>query len=174
MKKITTPIDTKTIQDLKAGDFVEISGMIYGTRDAAHRRFAQMLKKRENLPFNPEGNIVYYVGPTPARPGHIIGSCGPTTSTRMDRFTPVLLQAGLKGMIGKGIRSNKVKQAIVKYGAVYFVTYGGCGAYLSQFIKACDIVAFPELGPEAVYQMVVQDFPAIVGIDSKGRDIYFL
>jgi len=174
MKKITTPIDTKTIQDLKAGDFVEISGMIYGARDAAHRRFAQMLKKRENLPFNPEGNIVYYVGPTPARPGHIIGSCGPTTSTRMDRFTPVLLQAGLKGMIGKGIRSNKVKQAIVKYGAVYFVTYGGCGAYLSQFIKACDIVAFPELGPEAVYQMVVQDFPAIVGIDSKGRDIYFL
>ncbi|HOL35893.1 MAG TPA: FumA C-terminus/TtdB family hydratase beta subunit [bacterium] len=172
MKKIIAPVDSKIIEELKAGDFVEISGIIYGARDAAHRRFAEILKKKEKLPFDPEGNIIYYVGPTPAPPGHIIGSCGPTTSTRMDKFTPVLLEAGLKGMIGKGIRSSKVKQAIVKYGAVYFVTYGGCGAYLSQFIKSCKVVAFFELGPEAVYQMAVEDFPVIVGIDSSGRDIY--
>lgn len=174
MKKIETPLTHKTLQSLKTGDFVEISGIIYGARDAAHKRFIQILENKEKLPFDLEGQVIYYVGPTPAKPGSIIGSCGPTTSSRMDRYTVKLIEYGLKGMIGKGKRSNQVKKTIVKYGAVYFVTYGGCGAYLSQFIKRFEPIAFFELGPEAVFKIEVEKFPAIVGIDSKGNDIYLL
>ncbi|MCM8815760.1 MAG: FumA C-terminus/TtdB family hydratase beta subunit [Candidatus Omnitrophica bacterium] len=172
MKKIITPLEQKIINELVAGEFVEISGLIYGARDAAHKILFEMLKSKKNLPFDLRNQTIYYVGPTPAPPGKIIGSCGPTTSSRMDRYTPALLRAGLKGMIGKGIRSDDVRKAIVKYGAVYFITYGGCGAYLSQFVKKSEAIAFCELGPEAIYRMVVENFPAIVGIDSKGRDIY--
>ncbi|MCM8822280.1 MAG: FumA C-terminus/TtdB family hydratase beta subunit [Candidatus Omnitrophica bacterium] len=172
MKKIITPLEQKIINELVAGEFVEISGLIYGARDAAHKILFEMLKSKKNLPFDLRNQTIYYVGPTPAPPGKIIGSCGPTTSSRMDRYTPDLLRAGLKGMIGKGIRSDDVRKAIVKYGAVYFITYGGCGAYLSQFVKKSEAIAFCELGPEAIYRMVVENFPAIVGIDSKGRGIY--
>ncbi len=172
MKKIKTPLDESTIKNLAAGDFVEITGIIYGARDAAHKEFLKIIENGEKFPFDLKGQIIYYVGPTPSPPGAIIGSCGPTTGSRMDEFTPSLLEAGLKGMIGKGIRSEKVKETIVKYCAIYFVTYGGCGAYLSQFVKKCEVIAFPELGPEAVYKINVENFPAIVGIDSKGRDIY--
>lgn len=172
MIKLKAPLDEKTIDCLNAGDLVEISGIIYGARDAAHKKFIEILKKNGKLPFDIKGQIIYYVGPTPAPPGYVIGSCGPTTSSRMDRYTVKLLEYGLKGMIGKGIRSAKVKQSIVRYGAIYFITYGGCGAYLNQFVKKCEIVAFPELGPEAVYRIEVEKFPAIVGIDNKGKDIY--
>ncbi len=172
MIKIKTPLDEKTIASLKTGDFVEINGIIYGARDAAHKKFIDILKNKGTLPFDIRGQIIYYVGPTPAPPGFVIGSCGPTTSSRMDKYTVKLLEYGLKGMIGKGFRSRDVKKAIIKYGAVYFVTYGGCGAYLSQFVKKCDIIAFPELGPEAIYKIEIEKFPAIVGIDSKGKDIY--
>ncbi|MCX7705689.1 MAG: FumA C-terminus/TtdB family hydratase beta subunit [bacterium] len=172
MKKVKTPLDVETIGKLKAGDFVEISGVIYGARDAAHKRLVELLKKGKKIPFDLNGQIIYYVGPTPTPPGVIIGSCGPTTSSRMDIYTPDLLKAGLKGMMGKGIRSEKVKETIITCGAIYFVTYGGCGAYLSQFVKKCEGIAFFELGPEAIYKINVENFPAIVGIDSKGRDIY--
>lgn len=172
MKKIITPLEEKVVRKLKKGDFVEISGIIYGARDAAHKRFINAINKGEKLPFDLTGQIIYYVGPTPAPPGVIIGSCGPTTSSRLDKYTPSLIERGLKGMIGKGTRSEEVKEAIVKYGAVYFVTYGGCGAYLSQFVRKCEIIAFPELGPEAIYKIVVENFPVIVGIDIKGKDIY--
>ncbi|MCM8764286.1 MAG: FumA C-terminus/TtdB family hydratase beta subunit [Candidatus Omnitrophica bacterium] len=174
MKKIITPLDQEIIKKLAAGDFVEISGIIYGARDAAHKNLFEMLKRKKAIPFDLRNQVIYYVGPTPAPPDKIIGSCGPTTSSRMDKYTPALLRSGLKGMIGKGDRSLEVKKAIVKYCAVYFVTYGGCGAYLSQFVKKSEVIAFCELGPEAIYRMVVENFPAIVGIDSKGRDIYSL
>jgi len=170
--KIKTPLDEKTVASLRAGDFVEISGDIYGARDAAHKKFIEILKNNENLPFDIKGQIIYYVGPSPTPPGFIVGSCGPTTSSRMDRYTVRLLACGLKGMLGKGIRSKQVKNAIVRYGAIYFVTYGGCGAYLSQFIKKWEAIAFFDLGPEAVYKIKVEKFPAVVGIDSKGNDVY--
>lgn len=173
MIKIQTPLDTKIITRLRVGDSVEISGTIYGARDAAHKRFIEILKNNGRLPIDIENQIIYYVGPSATPPGFIVGSCGPTTSSRMDRYTIKLLEYGLKGMIGKGIRSKNVKKAIVEHNAIYFVTYGGCGAYLSRFIKKWDIAAFPELGPEAVYKIEVEKFPAIVGIDVKGNDIYF-
>ncbi len=172
MKKIETPLDEKTIKGLKAGDFVEISGIIYGARDAAHKRFFEIMKNRGKLPFDIKGQTIYYVGPTPTPPGFIIGSCGPTTSSRMDIYTPALIKAGLKATIGKGVRSEAVRQAIVKHRAIYFITYGGCGAYLSQFVRECQVIAFFELGPEALYKIRVEKFPVIVGIDSTGRDIY--
>jgi len=172
MKKIETPLDEKTIKGLKAGDFVEISGIIYGARDAAHKRFFEIMKNRGKLPFDIKGQTIYYVGPTPTPPGFIIGSCGPTTSSRMDIYIPALIKAGLKATIGKGVRSEAVRQAIVKHRAIYFITYGGCGAYLSQFVRECQVIAFFELGPEALYKIRVEKFPVIVGIDSTGRDIY--
>jgi len=172
MKKIETPLDEKTIKGLKAGDFVEISGIIYGARDAAHKRFFEIMKNRGKLPYDIKGQTIYYVGPTPTPPGFIIGSCGPTTSSRMDIYTPALIKAGLKATIGKGVRSEAVRQAIVKHRAIYFITYGGCGAYLSQFVRECQVIAFFELGPEALYKIRVEKFPVIVGIDSTGRDIY--
>lgn len=157
---------------LKAGDEVRISGTLYIARDQAHKRLCEALKKGTKLPIPLEGQIIYYAGPTPAPKGKAIGSCGPTTASRMDAFTPALLKAGLKGMIGKGRRGDEVVKAIKKYKAVYFVTIGGAGAYLSQCIKKSKVVAYPDLGPEAIYKVEVEDFPAYVAIDSIGKSIY--
>jgi len=157
---------------LKQGDTLNYSGVIYTARDQAHMRLMQSLKKRIRLPIDLKGAIIYYCGPTKTPKGRIIGSCGPTTSSRMDAFTPALLRAGLKGMIGKGRRSKEVISAIKKYKAVYFLTYAGCGALLSKYVKSAKAVAYKGLGPEAIYRLEVKDFPLIVGVDSKGKDIY--
>ncbi|MEK6715640.1 MAG: FumA C-terminus/TtdB family hydratase beta subunit [Candidatus Omnitrophota bacterium] len=173
MKKIELPpLTDKIIKSLRAGQQVLISGIIYTARDQAHKRLASLLKKGKKLPFDLKGQIVYYCGPTPAKKGEVIGSCGPTTSSRMDEFTPLLLKAGLKGMIGKGRRSQAVREAIKKYRAVYFLTYAGCGALLSTFVKRCEPIAYPDLGTEAIYKLEVENFPLIVGIDAYGKDIY--
>lgn len=171
-KVIVTPLTAEVIDNLRTGDKVLFNGTIYTGRDAAHKRLVEMLTQGEQLPFDPLGQVIYYVGPCPARPGAVIGSAGPTTSGRMDPYTPLLLKAGLKGMIGKGLRSEGVIDAIKRYGAVYFVTTGGAGALLAERIKAAELVAFPDLGPEAIYKLQVENFPAIVAIDRQGNDIY--
>jgi fumarate hydratase subunit beta len=171
-KNITTPLTRETINSLKCGDRVLIDGIIYTARDAAHKRLVEILDLGKGLPFDLNDQIIYYVGPCPAKPGRIIGSAGPTTSGRMDPYTPKLLKAGLKGMIGKGFRSQTVIDAIVKYGAVYFAAIGGAGALLAESIKEAEIVAFPELGPEAVYRLKVEKFPVTVVIDKEGNDLY--
>ncbi|MBN1383710.1 MAG: Fe-S-containing hydro-lyase [Elusimicrobia bacterium] len=170
MKKIKTPLNNKVISELKAGDSVLISGTIYTARDAAHKRLVESLKT--GLPFKMENAIIYYVGPTPAKPGMSIGSAGPTTSYRMDIYSPVLIKHGLKGMIGKGKRSKEVKDAIKKYKAVYFAAVGGAGVLLSKCIKKSEIIAYKDLGPEAVYKLEVENFPAIVVNDIYGNDLY--
>ncbi len=159
-------------QNLKAGDEVFLSGIIYTARDQAHRRLAGAIRQGRKLPFDLKGRIIYYCGPTKTPKGKIIGSCGPTTSSRMDEFTPVLLKAGLKGMIGKGRRCEEVIKAIKKYKGVYFLTYAGCGALLAGYVKSSRPIAYEDLGPEAVYELKVKDFPLIVAIDAKGRSIY--
>lgn len=161
---ISTPLNKKIVNNLKTGDEVKISGTLYIARDQAHKKLIELIKNGIKLPFSLEGQIIYYCGPTPARKGEIIGSAGPTTSKRMDPFTEVLLKHGLKGTIGKGTRSKEVTVAIKKYKAVYFVTYGGAGTYLRQFIVKNELVAYPELGPEAIRKITVKDFPAYVGI----------
>lgn len=170
--KITTPLLDKDIKKLKAGHQVLISGYIYTARDAAHKRLRELISKDKKLPLDIRGNIIYYCGPNPAPPGEVTGSAGPTTSSRMDSFTPCLLKAGLKAMIGKGRRSRETRQAIKKYEAVYLIALAGGGAFLSQRIKAVRLIAFADLGTEAIYEFQVKDFPLIVGIDSKGNDIY--
>ncbi len=160
------------IQNLKAGDDILFNGVIYTARDQAHKRLVEAIKKREKLPIPIKGAVIYYCGPTKTAPGKTIGSCGPTTSSRMDVFTPILLEAGLGVMIGKGSRSKEVVEAIKKYRAVYFLTYAGCGALLSKCVKSAKPVAYEDLGPEAIYKLEVEDFPLIVGIDTKGNDIY--
>ena len=174
MKKliIRTPLTGDVIKKLKAGDEVSLSGVILTARDAAHKRLADLIKHKKRIGLNLKGAVIYYVGPTPAYPGKAIGSCGPTTSSRMDPFTPELIKLGLKGMIGKGERSKEVRNAIKRYGCVYFLAIGGIGALLSTKVKSAKIVLYKDLGPEAVYRLEVEDFPLIVGIDSKGRDIY--
>lgn len=157
---------------LNTGDMIFLSGAIYTARDQAHKRLADAIKKGKRLPFDLRDAIIYYCGPTKTPKGKIIGSCGPTTSSRMDEFTPTLLKAGLRGMIGKGGRSKEVVAAIKKYNAVYFVTYAGCGALLSQYVKKATPVAYKDLGPEAIFKLEVEDFPLIVAIDSKGGNIY--
>ena len=157
---------------LKAGNRISYTGTIYTARDQAHKRLIDAIKKKKKLPVDLKNAIIYYCGPTPAPRGKVIGSCGPTTSSRMDAFTPLLLEAGLKGMIGKGRRSKKVKEAIKKYKGVYFITHAGCGALLSQYVKKAKTVAYKNLGPEAIYKLDVENFPLIVCIDSKGRDLY--
>jgi fumarate hydratase subunit beta len=174
LKRITAPLDRETLDDLETGDEVMISGVIYTMRDAAHARIADMIKRRVKLPFDLENQVIYYCGPTPAKPGNVIGSCGPTTSSRMDSYTPLLLEHGLKGMIGKGERSAAVKDAIAKYGAVYFSALGGLGADYAGDVKKSDIIAFPELGPEAIYRLEVEDFYAIVINDAKGNDFFIM
>ena len=172
IKHIQAPLTAETIKDLKAGDVVRISGTIYTARDAAHKRLTEALARGEKLPLDLTNNIIYYVGPTPAKPGEIVGSAGPTTSGRMDKYTPTMIEQGMRGMIGKGLRSQEVIDACVKYGAVYFVAIGGAAAVIAQSIKNETMIAYEDLGPEAIRRYEVEDFPAIVCIDAQGNDFY--
>lgn len=174
MKRITAPLDADTIEDLEVGDEVLISGVVYTMRDAAHAKVVEIIKNKGKLPFDLTGQVIYYCGPTPAKEGNVIGSCGPTTSSRMDIFTPILLEHGLKGMIGKGERSVAVKDAIEKYKAVYFSALGGLGAEYARDVKKSDVIAFPELGPEAIYRLEIEDFYAVVINDAKGNDYFVI
>ncbi|HHY75850.1 MAG TPA: TRZ/ATZ family protein [Firmicutes bacterium] len=160
------------LKRLKAGTKVLLSGTVYTARDAAHKRMVEALEKGEELPFPLDGQVIYYAGPCPAPPGRVIGSLGPTTSGRIDVYAPRLCAAGLKGMIGKGKRSKAVLRAIAKYGAVYFATIGGAGALLSEAVKEAELVAYPDLGPEAIYRLEIVDFPALIAVDPMGRDMY--
>lgn len=171
-KRFKAPLDDKTARELKAGEHVLISGKILAARDAAHKRMVECLDRGEKLPVDLTGQVVYYVGPTPAKPGHPIGSAGPTTSGRMDAYTPRLISEGLKGMIGKGYRSGEVVEAMKLHGVPYFAAVGGAGALIARSIKKYDVLAWPELGPEALAVMEVEDFPAIVVIDSEGCNFY--
>lgn len=172
MQKITSPISDDVIERLRAGDQVLISGVMYVGRDAAHKRLIEALDRGDNLPFDVQGQTIYYMGPSPTKPGHVIGSAGPTTSGRMDAYTPRLLAAGLKAMIGKGLRSEAVKQAIREYKAVYFAATGGAAALIAKAITRSEIIAYEELGPEAILRLEVKDFPAVVINDSHGGDLY--
>ena len=171
-KKITTPLREDVIAGLKAGDKVEITGTFYTARDAAHKRLVKMIKDGENLPFDLRGQIIYFVGPTPPKPGMPIGSAGPTTSGRMDLYSPSLIELGLKGMIGKGARTKEVIDAMRKHRCVYFAAIGGIAALLSKKIKKAEIIAFEDLGTEAIRILEVRDFPAIVINDIYGGDLY--
>ncbi len=171
-KHITVPFDKETAKSLKAGDYVYLTGVIYTARDAAHKRMDEALNNGDKLPIDIEGNVIYYMGPSPAREGRPIGSAGPTTATRMDKYTPRLLDMGLIGMIGKGKRQPKVKEAIVRNSAVYFAAVGGAGALLSQRILKSEVVAYDDLGTEAIRRLEVENFPVIVVIDSTGKDLY--
>jgi fumarate hydratase subunit beta len=168
---ITTPLDDKTIEGLKSGDRVSISGVVYTARDTAHKRMVEALKRGKKLPFDIVGQIIYYMGPSPAKPGHVIGSAGPTTSGRMDVYTPELLAAGLKGMIGKGNRSELARQAMKQYHAVYFAATGGAGALIAGSIKKAEVIAYDDLGAEAVMRLEVEDFPAVVINDIYSGDL---
>ena len=172
MKELQLPLSDTTIKTLHAGEMVLLSGKLLTGRDQVHLRFTEALKRGKKLPVEIKGQAIYYVGPTPAKPGEVIGSCGPTTSRRMDAFSPLLIKHGLKVIIGKGGRSKEVKSALKKYKGVYFMSIGGAGAYLSIRVKSAKVIAYPELGPEAVYQLEVECFPVIVAIDSKGRTIF--
>ena len=173
VKHIETPLSDEVISSLRCGDMVSISGVIYTGRDAAHKRFAEALDAGRELPVDLAGQVIYYAGPTPARPGAVIGSCGPTTSGRMDAFTPQLIeQAHLKGMVGKGPRSPQVIEAMVRNHVVYFASIGGAAALIAASVKECEVVAYEDLGPEAVRRLVVKDYPCIVAIDAQGNDIY--
>lgn len=171
-KYIHAPISKEDLQNLKSGDYVYITGTIYTARDAAHKRMWEAMEKGEELPICLDGNILYYMGPSPAREGRAIGSAGPTTASRMDKYTPLFLDCGLKGMIGKGKRSKEVKDAIIRNRSVYFAAVGGAGALLSKSISASKVVAYEDLGTEAIRELQVKDFPVIVVIDSEGSDLY--
>ena len=171
-KEINLPLTDGIIKDLRAGDSLSLSGVLYVARDAAHKRIVAALDRGEPLPFEIKGQTIYYMGPSPAPPGKVIGAAGPTTSGRMDSYTPRLLAGGLKGMIGKGARSDEVKEAIKRYGAVYLGALGGAGALLSRKIIKSEVIAYEELGPEAVLRIEVKDFPATVINDSYGGDLY--
>ncbi len=170
--QITTPLTDEVVERLRAGDKVTLSGVIYVARDAAHKRFVEALDRGEPLPLDLRGQVIYYMGPSPALPGRPIGAAGPTTSGRMDPYAPRLMAEGLKGMIGKGNRSPAVREAMQKYKAVYFGAIGGAGALISQRIKEADLIAYPDLGAEAVFRLVVEDFPLIVLNDIYGGDAY--
>ncbi len=172
VKKISPPLSDADVESLKAGDRVRISGVLYTARDAAHGRLWPLIEKGERLPIDVKGQIIYYTGPSPARPGHVVGSIGPTTGGRMDKFTPALLKLGLKGTMGKGARSPVVKDAFRQYKGVYFGAIGGAGAVLSHFVKKVAIVAYEDLGTEAIRRLEVEDFPAIVVNDCHGGDLY--
>lgn len=172
IKELRTPLSDTDVMSLKAGDRVRISGVIYTARDAAHGRLAPLVEKGQRLPIDVKGQIIYYTGPSPARPGGVIGSVGPTTASRMDKFTPALLGLGLKGTIGKGYRGQPVKDALRQHRAVYFGSIGGAGAVLSEFVKKAEIVAYEDLGTEAIRRLEVEGFPAIVLYDCHGGDLY--
>jgi len=172
IKKISVPLNPEDIEGLQAGDMVELSGVIYTGRDAAHKRLTQAIAEGKELPLDLQGQVIYYVGPCPARPGQVIGPCGPTTSGRVDKYTPALLTLGLKGMIGKGPRSEAVKEAMRQASAVYFAAIGGAGAVIAKTVKKAEVIAYEDLGPEAIYRLEVVDFPCIVAIDSRGCDLY--
>jgi fumarate hydratase subunit beta len=169
---INAPIDNEIVNSLKAGDCVYITGTIYTARDAAHKRMYEAIKNGENIPFELKNNIIYYLGPSPAREGQVIGSAGPTTSSRMDKYTPLLLEHGLKGMIGKGKRSDNVIESMYKNNAVYFAAIGGAGALLSKCIKKAEVIAYDDLGTEAIRKLEVENLPAIVVIDNKKNNMY--
>ena len=171
-KKIHTPLTRQAVRNLKAGDSCLITGVIYTARDAAHKRLCELLDKGQPLPVDMENAIIYFVGPTPAKPGQAIGSAGPTTSYRMDAYSPALIAAGQTGMIGKGKRGPEVVAAMKEHGAVYFGAIGGCGALLSKCIKKAEIVAYEDLGAEAIRRLEVEDFPVVVIIDSEGNNLY--
>lgn len=171
-KTITTPLTEDKIKDLKAGESVLISGYIYTGRDAAHKRFVELLNEGKELPFNPKDEVIYYVGPTPAKPGYVIGSAGPTSSYRMDAYTPQMLKAGLKGMIGKGYRSKEVIDAIKENKAVYFAAIGGGAALTAKCVKESEVIAYEDLGAEAVRRIYVENLPVVVVIDSEGNNYY--
>lgn len=171
-KYIKAPLTDEVAKSLNAGDYVYISGTIYTARDAAHKRMDEALKEGKELPISMEGNVIYYMGPSPAREGRPIGSAGPTTASRMDKYAPKLLDLGLKGMIGKGKRSDAVKEAVIRNGAVYFAAVGGAGALLSKCITDSKVIAYDDLGTEAIRELTVKDFPAIVVMDCSGNNIY--
>ncbi|MFC1816184.1 Fe-S-containing hydro-lyase [Thermodesulfobacteriota bacterium] len=169
---LTTPLNTKELENLHIGDRVLLNGLLYSARDAAHYRLVQLMAGNEALPFDVEGQVIYYMGPSPAKPGKPIGAAGPTTSYRMDAYAPELIARGLKGMIGKGVRNQAVKDAMQKYKAVYFAAIGGAGALISRSILAAEVIAYPELGAEAVRRLQVKDFPVFVANDIYGGDLY--
>ena len=171
-KRITLPLTEEIAKDLKAGDRVLLTGIIYTSRDAGHKRMCETLAKGEELPIDPMNATIYYVGPTPAKPGTVIGSAGPTTSGRMDAYAPTMMSVGARGMIGKGARLPEVVEAMKKYTGVYFGAIGGAGALLSQCIKKAEVIAYDDLGAEAVRRLEVEDLPAFVIIDSEGNNLY--
>ena len=172
MIKLTTPITEKTARSLRAGDIVLITGTIYTGRDAAHKRLCELLAKSENLPIDVKNSVIYYVGPTPAKPGRAIGSAGPTSSYRMDPYAEPLLQQGLRVMVGKGSRGKEFKELLKKYGGVYLSAIGGAAASISETIKKCEVVTYEDLGAEAIHRLEVEDFYAIVTYDSLGNDLF--
>ena len=171
-KYINTPIDDKIVSELKAGDYVYLTGTVYTARDAAHKRLYEALQRGEDIPLELQNNIIYYLGPSPAREGQVIGSAGPTTSSRMDKYTPLLLEKGLKGMIGKGKRSDGVIESMHKNHAVYFAAIGGAGALLSKCIKKSEVIAYEDLGTEAIRKLEVENLPIIVVIDDEKTNLY--
>jgi len=170
--RLTTPLTDEDVKRLRIGDRILLSGVIYSARDAAHKRLVALIKEGKPLPFDLQGQVIYYMGPSPAPPGRPIGAAGPTTSYRMDPYAPELIARGLKGMIGKGARSPEVKEAMKKYGAVYFAAIGGAGALMSQSILSAEVIAYPELGPEAIRRLEVKDLPIVVANDIYGGDLY--
>jgi len=171
-KRINTPLTDKVVNNLKSGDSVTITGYIYTGRDAAHKRLIALLEQGKELPIDIKNQIIYYVGPAPAKPGYKCGSAGPTTSYRMDPYTPQLLDLGLKGMIGKGLRSKEVIESMIKNNAVYFAAIGGAAAVIAKSIKDSKVVAYEDLGPEAIHRYYIENFPAIVCIDAEGNNLY--
>ncbi len=172
MKQLQPPLTDDVIAELKVGDEVQITGVIYSARDMAHKRMCEAIKAGKKLPFDIKGAVIYFMGPSPARPGKVIGAAGSTTSSRMDEFSPILLASGLKAMLGKGYRNQEVREALKRYKAVHLLTIGGAGALLNRFIKDCRVIGYEDFGTEAVRELVVEDFPAIVAYDSKGNSVY--
>ena len=171
-RHINVPFDADIVKELKAGDYVYLTGTIYTARDAAHKRMYEALQNDETLPFDIEGNVIYYMGPSPAREGRPIGSAGPTTASRMDKYTPALLELGMRGMIGKGRRTEAVRESMMKNQAVYFAAVGGAGALLSKSILQAEVIAYEDLGTEAIRKLEIKDFPVIVVMDCEGNNLY--
>ena len=171
-RHINVPFDADIVKELKAGDYVYLTGTIYTARDAAHKRMYEALQNGETLPFDIEGNVIYYMGPSPAREGRPIGSAGPTTASRMDKYTPALLELGMRGMIGKGRRTEAVRESMMKNQAVYFAAVGGAGALLSKSILQAEVIAYEDLGTESIRKLEIKDFPVIVVMDCEGNNLY--